>query len=52
MDILRNIANDPQRAVLIVTHDNRIYHYADRILEMSDGRLIGDHLPQNFIHKD
>jgi putative ABC transport system ATP-binding protein len=48
MQILRDIANDENRAVLIVTHDNRIYKYADRILEMSDGRIIGDHIPENF----
>jgi len=42
MDILRTIANDAQRAVLVVTHDNRIYHFADRILEMNDGRIIDD----------
>ena len=52
MEILRGIANDAGRAVLIVTHDNRIYHFADRILEMSDGRIIGDHLPKDFIHKE
>ena len=52
MEILRGIANDASRAVLIVTHDNRIYHFADRILEMSDGRIVGDHLPQHFIHKE
>ena len=52
MDILRDIANNKERAVLIVTHDNRIYHFADRILEMSDGRIIGDHKPQDFIHKE
>lgn len=52
MDILRNIANDKNRAVLIVTHDNRIYHFADRILEMSDGRIIGSHKPEEFIHKE
>jgi putative ABC transport system ATP-binding protein len=52
MQILRDIANDKNRAVLIVTHDNRIYNYADRIIEMSDGKIIGDHKPQDFIQKD
>jgi putative ABC transport system ATP-binding protein len=52
MEILRKIANDPNRAVLIVTHDSRIYKFADRILEMSDGRIIGDYTPENFIHKE
>lgn len=52
MDILRDIANDQQRAVLIVTHDNRIYPFADRILEMSDGRMIGDWKTQEFLQKE
>ena len=52
MEILRGIANDSNRAVLIVTHDSRIYHFADRILEMSDGRVIGDFTPDQFTHKE
>ena len=32
---------DEHRCILIVTHDNRIYEFADRILYMEDGRLIG-----------
>jgi len=43
MQILRSIADDQGRAVLIVTHDNRIHRFADRIVEMSDGRIVGDH---------
>ena len=39
MDILRSIARDPNRCVLIVTHDNRTYHYADRMAEMEDGSI-------------
>jgi len=52
MQILRDIANDMNRAVLIVTHDNRIYHFADRILEMSDGRIVGDFAALDFIQKE
>ncbi len=42
MEILRNIASDVARAVLVVTHDNRVFHFADRIIEMNDGRIIGE----------
>jgi putative ABC transport system ATP-binding protein len=52
MEILRKVANDKNRAVLIVTHDNRIYNFADRILEMSDGRIIGDYKPDEFLKKE
>lgn len=39
MDILSSIARDPQRCVIIVTHDNRTYRYADRMAEMEDGAI-------------
>lgn len=52
MEILRDVANDKNRAVLVVTHDNRIYHFADRILAMSDGRIIGDYKPDEFLKKE
>jgi putative ABC transport system ATP-binding protein len=39
MDILRSIARDPKRCVIIVTHDNRTYRYADRMAEMEDGSI-------------
>ena len=52
MEILREIANDKNSTVLIVTHDSRIYKFADRILEMSDGRIVGDWKPKDFIHQE
>jgi putative ABC transport system ATP-binding protein len=30
-----------KRCIVVVTHDARIYEFADRILEMEDGRIIG-----------
>jgi putative ABC transport system ATP-binding protein len=30
-----------QRCILIVTHDNRIFEYSNRIMEMEDGRVTG-----------
>ena len=39
MDLLRLIARDPKRCVIIVTHDNRTYRYADRMAEMEDGTI-------------
>lgn len=42
MALLKDAAGGPGRAVLVVTHDNRIYHYADRIVAMEDGRIVGD----------
>ncbi len=42
MDLLRDVALAEDRSVIIVTHDNRIFDLADRILVLEDGRLIHD----------
>jgi putative ABC transport system ATP-binding protein len=39
MEILKNVAAKPDRCVIIVTHDNRIFKYADRMTHMEDGRI-------------
>jgi len=39
MDLLRDIARHPDRSVIVVTHDNRIFKHADRLTEMEDGRV-------------
>lgn len=39
MDILRSVAKRPDRALIIVTHDNRILEFADRIANMDDGKI-------------
>jgi len=38
--VKQNILN-PNRCIVVVTHDERIYEYATRILLMEDGRLTG-----------
>ncbi|MBI5775374.1 MAG: ABC transporter ATP-binding protein [Verrucomicrobia bacterium] len=45
MDLLRSVARHPDRCVIVVTHDNRIFKYADRLTEMEDGRVqrVHDH---------
>src|SRR5262245_58422192 len=39
MELLRRVAVQPGRAVLVVTHDSRVYKFGDRIVQMSDGRV-------------
>lgn len=39
MELLREVARHPDRSVVVVTHDNRVFKYADRIAEMEDGRV-------------
>ena len=38
--LLRDTGLAPQRAIIIVTHDDRILPYADRIVRMTDGRIL------------
>jgi putative ABC transport system ATP-binding protein len=45
MDLLGEVAIQPNRAVIIVTHDNRVFDLADRIIKMEDGRLTSDVRP-------
>jgi putative ABC transport system ATP-binding protein len=40
MQQLRAASLAPDRAVIVVTHDPRIYGFADRIARMEDGRII------------
>ncbi|MBK8174622.1 MAG: ABC transporter ATP-binding protein [Rhodospirillales bacterium] len=40
MTLMRAAALEPDRAVIVVTHDNRIFDFADRIAQMEDGRIL------------
>jgi len=40
MELLAAEAVRPDRAVLVVTHDNRIFRFADSIARMDDGRIV------------
>ena len=39
MDLLRGVARQRDRSLLVVTHDARIFPFADRIAHMDDGRV-------------
>lgn len=39
LKILKDAALAPDRAVIVVTHDSRIYRFAERIVSMEDGRI-------------
>jgi len=45
MTLLAEIAKDPTRAVLVVTHDPRTLPFADRIIQIEDGRIVGEESP-------
>ncbi len=39
MELIKDIAVQPGRAVIVVTHDSRVFEFGDRIVHMSDGRV-------------
>jgi putative ABC transport system ATP-binding protein len=39
MELLRKVALGADRAVIVVSHDSRVYKFGDRIVHMSDGRI-------------
>lgn len=41
LQFVRQHILSPERCIIIVTHDSRIYEFADRIMRMEDGRLAG-----------
>ncbi len=40
MALIRAVAVAADRAVIVVTHDSRVYKFGDRIVSMSDGRIV------------
>jgi putative ABC transport system ATP-binding protein len=42
MALLRRLAHERDRSVVIVTHDSRMLGYADRIVRLEDGRIVDD----------
>jgi putative ABC transport system ATP-binding protein len=42
MALLADIAKDKRRAVLAVTHDPRTLTFADRVIRIEDGRIVGE----------
>jgi len=40
MELLKKIIKEKGASMIVVTHDNRIYKYADRIVHMEDGKIV------------
>ncbi len=40
MELISGLAVRPDRVVIVVTHDQRVYPYADRIATMEDGQIV------------
>lgn len=41
MELFSEVAVRPDRALIVVTHDNRIFEFADTIAHMEDGKIVG-----------
>jgi putative ABC transport system ATP-binding protein len=39
LDTLKSLSKDIARAVVMVTHDPRVFPYADRLIKIEDGRI-------------
>ncbi|NLI75128.1 MAG: ABC transporter ATP-binding protein, partial [Candidatus Riflebacteria bacterium] len=42
MQILKRIALEERRVVVVVSHDARVFPYADRLLKIENGRIVAD----------
>ncbi|QEL18108.1 ABC transporter ATP-binding protein [Limnoglobus roseus] len=40
MQLIKQVAVQPDRAVVVVTHDSRVYDFGDKIVSMADGRVV------------
>ena len=50
--LLKELATDHDATIMVVTHDRRIVEFADRVVNMVDGRIIsgaalGDSAPED-----
>lgn len=52
MAILAQVAKDPSRGVLVVTHDPRIVPFASRIVHIEDGRIRGESPDDHAVTED
>jgi putative ABC transport system ATP-binding protein len=48
--LLKRLAVQPGRAVIVVTHDSRVFRFGDRIVTMSDGRVEKVEGPAEMVH--
>ncbi len=47
MKLLREVGRSPDRCVIVVTHDSRIFHFGDRMANLTDGRIVNiEQIPQ------
>jgi putative ABC transport system ATP-binding protein len=45
MELVARVAHEDGHAVVVITHDERIYRFANRIVHMDDGRVTRTDVP-------
>ena len=43
MELIRSVGRAPDRCVIVVTHDSRVFQFGDRMAELTDRRIVGIH---------
>ena len=51
MTLIREVALQPDRVAVVVTHDQRVFDFADRIVTLEDGRVAADQNVEAKIEK-
>jgi putative ABC transport system ATP-binding protein len=51
MTLIREVALQPDRVAVVVTHDQRVFDFADRIVTLEDGRVAADQYVEAKIEK-
>ena len=46
MELLRHLITDNGKTAIVVTHDQRIFHFADRVCYIENGRVTQRHEPR------
>ena len=52
MELLRRVALQPDRAVIVVTHDNRVFNFGDTIIHMDDGVVSKVEIPDRRLNEN
>jgi putative ABC transport system ATP-binding protein len=53
MELIRQMAQQPDRVTVVVTHDERVFSFADRIIQLEDGQVVAqDHVATTAPSKD
>lgn len=44
MELLRELVTSDGKTLIVVTHDSRVFRYADRIITLNDGQIVDDEI--------